>query len=273
MRSRIPKVLHPLAGRPMIDHVLAALAAAGVERPVVVTGHGAERWRRASRDRAASVRQEPQLGTADAVRIGLGRIAAPRRRTCWSRWATRRCCRPSSSQRCRAEQAEGGRRVALALRPGGRPDRLRPHRARAPMARSRAIVEEADADEATRGLDEVNAGTYCFDAAWLRANVGRVPASPSGELLPHRPGRDGRRRAARRVASWSRTPRPSWRWASTTGSGWPTPSVWLQRQIAEAHMRNGVTIVDPRARPHRRGGRDRRRTRASSRGRSWRARR
>ena len=42
MRSRIPKVLHPLAGRPLILHVLDALAAIGVERPVVVTGHGAE---------------------------------------------------------------------------------------------------------------------------------------------------------------------------------------------------------------------------------------
>src|SRR4029450_10438374 len=46
---------------------------------------------------------------------------------------------------------------------------------------ARAIVEEADADEQTRAINEVNVGAYCFDAAWLRANVGNVPASPSGE--------------------------------------------------------------------------------------------
>ena len=71
MRSRIPKVLHPLAGRTMIDHVLDSLAMAGVGRPVVVTGHGAEAVEAAVRSRATTVRQEPQRGTADAVRIGI----------------------------------------------------------------------------------------------------------------------------------------------------------------------------------------------------------
>ena len=41
-----------------------------------------------------------------------------------------------------------------------------------------AIVEERDADAATLGLGEVNVGAYCFDAGWLRANIGTVPASP-----------------------------------------------------------------------------------------------
>lgn len=71
MRSRIPKVLHPLAGLPMIEHVLDALRGAGVDRPVVVTGHGADAVEAVVRDRATTVRQEPQLGTADAVRVGL----------------------------------------------------------------------------------------------------------------------------------------------------------------------------------------------------------
>ncbi|HEX5579445.1 MAG TPA: NTP transferase domain-containing protein, partial [Candidatus Limnocylindria bacterium] len=76
MRSRVPKVLHPLAGRAMIDHVLAALAEAGVEHPVVVVGFGAEQVEAALADRVPTVRQEPQLGTADAVRCGLGRVPA-----------------------------------------------------------------------------------------------------------------------------------------------------------------------------------------------------
>jgi bifunctional UDP-N-acetylglucosamine pyrophosphorylase/glucosamine-1-phosphate N-acetyltransferase len=72
MRSRIPKVLHPLAGRPMLAHVLDALRAAGIERTVVVTGHGADAVEAAIEGSALSVRQEPQRGTADAVRIALG---------------------------------------------------------------------------------------------------------------------------------------------------------------------------------------------------------
>ncbi|MGH2488851.1 MAG: NTP transferase domain-containing protein, partial [Candidatus Limnocylindria bacterium] len=61
MRSRLPKVLHPLAGRPMIDHVLGTLAAVDASPVVVVTGHGADVVEAAIVGRAASVRQEPQL--------------------------------------------------------------------------------------------------------------------------------------------------------------------------------------------------------------------
>src|SRR5690606_38897927 len=43
-----------------------------------------------------------------------------------------------------------------------------------------AIVEEADADPATRAIDEVNVGTYAFDASWLRGALGRVEASAGG---------------------------------------------------------------------------------------------
>ena len=71
MRSRLPKVLHPVGGRPMIEYVLDALAAAGIERPVVVTGHEAAAVEDAVGSRAVTVRQEPQLGTADAVRVAI----------------------------------------------------------------------------------------------------------------------------------------------------------------------------------------------------------
>ena len=76
MRSRMPKVLHPLAGRSMLDHVLAALAGAGIEQPVVVVGHGAEAVEASVAGRAMTVRQESQNGTADAVRCGLEQVGA-----------------------------------------------------------------------------------------------------------------------------------------------------------------------------------------------------
>jgi bifunctional UDP-N-acetylglucosamine pyrophosphorylase/glucosamine-1-phosphate N-acetyltransferase len=74
MRSRLPKVLHPVAGRPMLAHVIAtaqAVAAGrgGPTRTVVVIGHGADAVRNAFSDRAdvQFVLQEPQLGTGHAV--------------------------------------------------------------------------------------------------------------------------------------------------------------------------------------------------------------
>ena len=78
MKSRLPKVLHRLAGRPLLAHVLDGAAALGVRSMVVVTGHGAAEveafcasWAAAPRDGGTpsvrTVRQEPQLGTGHAV--------------------------------------------------------------------------------------------------------------------------------------------------------------------------------------------------------------
>ena len=53
MKSDLPKVLHPVCGRPMIAYALDAARSASTESPVVVIGHGAE----AARDRAPAVRE------------------------------------------------------------------------------------------------------------------------------------------------------------------------------------------------------------------------
>jgi bifunctional UDP-N-acetylglucosamine pyrophosphorylase/glucosamine-1-phosphate N-acetyltransferase len=67
MKSRRHKVLHEVAGRPMIEHLLAALAELSPERTVVVVGDGRDQLERQLGGRAALVVQEPQLGTGHAV--------------------------------------------------------------------------------------------------------------------------------------------------------------------------------------------------------------
>src|SRR5512139_2213855 len=67
MKSDLPKVLHPLCGKPMLWHVLEALRSAATEKPVVVVGHGAEAVRNYLGDSADCVLQEPQLGTGHAA--------------------------------------------------------------------------------------------------------------------------------------------------------------------------------------------------------------
>jgi bifunctional UDP-N-acetylglucosamine pyrophosphorylase/glucosamine-1-phosphate N-acetyltransferase len=81
MRSRLPKVLHPIAGRPMLAHVIAvaqsvAAGRDGAPRTVVVIGHGADQVRNAFSDRAdvEFVLQQPQLGTGHAVMQAASRI-------------------------------------------------------------------------------------------------------------------------------------------------------------------------------------------------------
>src|SRR6185503_20167880 len=67
MKSSVPKVLHPLCGKPMLWHVLEALRSVATEKPVVVIGHGAEDAKEYLGDSADCVLQEPQLGTGHAA--------------------------------------------------------------------------------------------------------------------------------------------------------------------------------------------------------------
>jgi bifunctional UDP-N-acetylglucosamine pyrophosphorylase / glucosamine-1-phosphate N-acetyltransferase len=71
MKSDLPKTLHPLAGRPMIDHLLDTVAGLGATRAVVVVGAGGEQVTAAVQDvpglEVECVVQEPQLGTGHAV--------------------------------------------------------------------------------------------------------------------------------------------------------------------------------------------------------------
>src|SRR5258706_812602 len=67
MKSDLPKVLHPIAGKPMIWHALQAIQQSTTEKPVVIVGHAAVEVTKYLGDSAETVLQEPQLGTGHAV--------------------------------------------------------------------------------------------------------------------------------------------------------------------------------------------------------------
>jgi bifunctional UDP-N-acetylglucosamine pyrophosphorylase/glucosamine-1-phosphate N-acetyltransferase len=225
----------------MLDHVLAALAAAGVEHRVVVVGSGAAQVEASLGERVPTVRQEPQLGTADAVRCGLGRVPAGARHVLVTMGDVP-LLPPDLFQRLLREQAEGEATVALLSARVADPTGYG-RVVRDDAGRVLAIVEEADADARIRATDEVNVGTYCFDAAWLRANVGNVPASPKGEyylteLVALAAG------GGRRVAVVE-SPEPQLTSGINDRVALAAAERVLRAQIIERHQRNGVSIVDP----------------------------
>lgn len=75
MKSDLHKVLHPIAGRPMLEHLLASAAELYPERQVVVVGSGREQLEAALAGRAALAVQEPQLGTGHAVQQAEAALA------------------------------------------------------------------------------------------------------------------------------------------------------------------------------------------------------
>lgn len=75
MKSDLHKVLHPIAGLPMLDHVLGSLSVLAPAKIVVVVGDKADQIEAAIGGRAAIARQEPQLGTGHAVQQAESALA------------------------------------------------------------------------------------------------------------------------------------------------------------------------------------------------------
>jgi len=189
MRSSRPKPLHLLCGRPMVLHVLDALAELEVDRVVVVVGHMAERVTKTLLEKAPPglaiefVEQRVQRGTGDAVSAAL--TAFP------------------------DDDLDDGDIVVLPgdtplLRPPTLAALVRHHRradaaaavltARLPDPtgygrivrdkndRVASIVEEGDADDDERAIDEVNTSIYCFRRSVLAPALRRLsPENSQGE--------------------------------------------------------------------------------------------
>jgi bifunctional UDP-N-acetylglucosamine pyrophosphorylase/glucosamine-1-phosphate N-acetyltransferase len=75
MKSDLHKVLHPIAGRPMLEHLLASVADLAPARQVVVAGHGRDQLEAQLGGRAAIAVQDPQLGTGHAVQQAESALA------------------------------------------------------------------------------------------------------------------------------------------------------------------------------------------------------
>src|SRR5665648_1290106 len=78
MKSKLPKVMHSLAGKTLIEHVLETVTQVGIERPLVIVGHGREEIEVCISERAKLVNKTEQLGTGHAVMQALPYLdAAP----------------------------------------------------------------------------------------------------------------------------------------------------------------------------------------------------
>ena len=159
MKSGLPKALHPLAGRPMVHHLLDSCA--GVfSRSVVVVGPGMEALAAAAAPHPVAV-QHDRLGTGHAAlqaaaHFGTGDVAVL--------YADNPLIRPGTLRRLLAARAEAGL-VLLAMRPA---DPARYGRVLTLGDTVERIVEWADATQAERAVPLCNAGVICAAATDLR---------------------------------------------------------------------------------------------------------
>lgn len=225
----------------MIEHVLHSLTAIAAAPVVVVTGHGAAEVEGVLPASAVAVRQESQRGTADAVQVALSSVPD----TVGQILVTMGDVPLLPSELLSAlvdEQSASG--APIVLLSAHLPDATGYGRiVRGPDGACTAIVEEADADPATRAVNEVNTGTYCFAAGWLRATIDHVPLSAAGEhyLTDLISLATGEGNPVRVVVA----PRPELATGINDRVQLAAADRLLRARIAEDHMRAGVTIVDP----------------------------
>ena len=174
-----PKVLHRLAGRTLIGHVLRAAGALAPATTVVVVGHQADAVRRAIGDGPRFVRQEPQLGTAHALLQAEPALAGRQGSLVVLSGDVPRI-RPATLRRLVAAHAAAGAAATVLTaelqRPYGYGRVIRLD------GRFGRIVEETEATPAQRAIREVNSGIYVFDLEPLFDALRRIPeAGPRRE--------------------------------------------------------------------------------------------
>lgn len=168
MKSRLPKALHPIAGRPMLNHLIAACEAV-FDRIVVVVGPEMPALERAAAPHATVVQAE-RLGTGHAA-LQAAPLLADFPGDVAVLYADNPLITPETMRRLRAARAEAGLTL-LAMRPA---DPARYGRVVQDAAGDVArIVEYADATEAERGIGLCNAGVLCAPAADLFRWLGGV---------------------------------------------------------------------------------------------------
>ncbi len=185
MKSNLPKVLHPLAGKAMVLYALDSARALDASVTALVIGHGGDQVRAAISDlqspREASnlhfVEQREQRGTGHAV-MQARDLLRGKADTVLVTYADMPLIQTATLQELVARHAQS--RATITMRTVVVNDSMGFGRiVRDANGRVTGIVEEADATPAQRAIRELNCGVYCFDAAWLWENLARL--QPSGK--------------------------------------------------------------------------------------------
>lgn len=251
MKSSLPKPLHPLCGRPMLLHVVDALSLMYVDRVVVVVGHGAERVTKTLQDDAPPdlaidfVEQHVARGTGDAISVALTAfpdddvddgdiIVLP---------GDAPLVRPETLQHLvdehRASDAAATVLTARLDDPTGYGRVVR-----GKDGRVQRLVEEGDATEAEREIDEVGVSMYCFRRSLLAPALRRLsPENALGEYyltdVIEVLSRAGHRVVAVVADDAMETVGVNDRFQLAVAE------TELRRRINRGWMKAGVTMVDP----------------------------
>ncbi|WP_046173306.1 bifunctional UDP-N-acetylglucosamine diphosphorylase/glucosamine-1-phosphate N-acetyltransferase GlmU [Domibacillus indicus] len=242
MKSKLYKVLHPVCGKPMVEHVIDQISGLHTKQIVTIVGHGAEKVKAQLGDRSAYALQEEQLGTAHAVIQARALLEGKEGCTLVVCGDTPLIQTSTMESLVRHHEKTGAKATILtahAENPAGYGRIIRG--ADGSVTR---IVEHKDASEQERAVKEINTGTYCFDNKALfdalkhvsNENVqGEYYLPDVIEILKEA----GEMVSAYQTESFEETLGVNDRVALSEAER------LMRARINEQHMRAGVTIIDP----------------------------
>ncbi|SEN82867.1 bifunctional UDP-N-acetylglucosamine pyrophosphorylase / Glucosamine-1-phosphate N-acetyltransferase [Mesobacillus persicus] len=242
MKSKLYKVLHPVCGKPMVQHVIDHVRSLNIDEIVTVVGHGAEKVKSEIGEVSQYVLQEEQLGTAHAVMQSKDMLAGKEGTTivvCGDTPLIKGETMEALFQHHEKTGAKATILTAQAEDPTGYGRVMRNE-----QGLVEKIVEHKDATEEERRITEINTGTYCFDNKSLfeaLENVGNNNVQGEYylpdviEILKEQ----GETVSAFVTQSFDETLGVNDRVALSEAER------IMRRRINEGHMRNGVTLIDP----------------------------
>ena len=242
MKSKLYKVLHPVCGKAMVDHVLTQLERVEIDQIVTVVGHGADQVKQLLGDRTTYALQAEQLGTGHAVMQAedvLGQKDGITLVTCGD---TPLFTAETFKQLFACHEQQGAAATVLTAhtdQPFGYGRIIRD--AAGTVAK---IVEQKDATPEEAAVQEINTGVYCFNNQELFAALHQLSNdNAQGEYyLTDVIGilkQAGKQVGAFQVDDFTESMGVNDRVALAKATR------VMQQRINTRHMQNGVTMIDP----------------------------
>jgi bifunctional UDP-N-acetylglucosamine pyrophosphorylase / glucosamine-1-phosphate N-acetyltransferase len=161
MKSKLYKVLHPVCGKPMVQHVVDQIEKLNIQEMVTIIGHGAQKVQAQLGDRSKYALQEKQLGTAHAVMQAKEVLEG-------KEGITIVVCGDTPLITAQTMEALFNQHIELSAKATVLTAKLENPTGYGRLIRNESglvekIVEHKDATDAERAINEINTGTYCFD--------------------------------------------------------------------------------------------------------------
>ncbi len=242
MKSDLYKVLHPVCGKAMVEHVIDNINRLGANRIVSIVGHGAEKVEETLGEKSEYVLQQEQLGTAHAVQQAealLGRLEGTTIVVCGDTPLIRSETMRDLVEHHKASAAKATILTAIADNPLGYGRIIR-----AENGQVLRNVEQKDATPEEQKVNEINTGTYCFDNQALFEALKKVRNdNAQGEY--YLPDVIGILQGEGAVVSAYATEDFSETLGINDRVVLAEAEQVMRARLAEQHMRNGVTVINP----------------------------